>query len=72
MVKFPYKQRQRRFLNSQVLVELELNGNDSSTNFLRVVKLILEKFKNLEFTRNRAYIIFDELELSVNEKGAPT
>lgn len=55
----------KKVLNSQILIELNLDGNDSSINFSKIVKLILEKFKNLEFTRNRAYIIFDELELSV-------
>lgn len=52
-------------LDAQLQLEIGLEDSSSSVNFNRVSKSIISKFQKLRYSGNKAYLLFDELELSV-------
>lgn len=54
-----------KLLDAELQLEIGLEETSQSISFNRVAKTIIQKFSTLRFNTNKAYIIFDELELSV-------
>lgn len=57
-----------RILDAELQLELGMEEPSNVVSFNRVAKTILSKFAHLIYECNRAYIIFDELELSVRSE----
>lgn len=57
-----------RILDAELQLELGMEEPSNVVSFNRVAKTILSKFAHLTYECNRAYIIFDELELSVRSE----
>ena len=55
-------------IDAELGIELEFNKDTSNINFTKAAKAILSLFKSLTYSMNRIYVIFDELELSVQTK----
>ena len=72
---FPKLKRGKVTLNTNILkmidAELQIEIGIEKTNeisFSQIAKSIMNKFKKLRYQSNKAYIIFDELELSVHSQ----
>lgn len=59
-----------KLLDAKLCLDLDVDksAKKANVNFIKIGKSIINKFAKLEYDRNRAYIIFDELELSVHSK----
>ena len=54
-----------KMLDAELQLEIGLGPDAFSVSFNHIAKTIMSKFSNLIYDTNKAYIIFDELELSV-------
>ena len=54
-----------KMLDAELQLEIGLESTSNSISFNRIAKTIMHKFAALQYKSNKAYIIFDELELSV-------
>lgn len=57
-----------KLLDADLQLELGLDEQSENISFNRIAKSILNRFSHLSYDRNKAYIIFDELELSVRSE----
>lgn len=59
-------------LSGELQLEIGLKDSADSINFNHIAKNILSKFEKLHFVRNKVYILFDELELSIRSSKEHT
>ncbi len=57
-----------KMLDAKLQLEIGYKNKNENINFNRIAKTIVNRFSRLRYDRNRAYIIFDELELSVRSQ----
>lgn len=57
-----------KFLDAKLQLEIGVESPSSTISFNRIAKKIIHKFSTLHFKGNKAYIIFDELELSIRSQ----
>lgn len=55
-------------IDAELELELEFNQSNSNVDFTKLAKMTLNLFEKLEYDRNPAFIIIDELEISVKSK----
>lgn len=56
-------------IDTELMLDLEADINSQAISFSRLGKAIVRLYSELESSRNSAYVIFDELELSVRSKS---
>lgn len=54
-----------KILDAELQLEIGLETSANSVSFNRIAKTIMHKFASLQYKENKAYVIFDELELSI-------
>lgn len=57
-----------KMIDAELLLDLEIDKDSTAISFGRLGKAIVKLYSELEFSRNKAYVIFDELELSVRSE----